>query len=275
MDKEAINTAFLDYLSEHSESLRTNYLSRIQPFLDWLAPFELSTQSLNLNHFQGYIFHMQEQGSDRLSLNNTLSALRNLLYMFIKNGEANEQLAMEFYIKGIFKKPFPPLFSWQEMESMYEQFSTPGLSGQRNKAILGLLFYQALTVDEIINLEINHLDLNNKQVHIPQTHRGRARSLNLEQHQTPILEEYLHKTREKLLLLTDKESDKLFISMSEKQEGINITDNLRSTLRKRYPQISSYPQLRASTLLHWYHTFGLETMREMAGHYYITAITNT
>lgn len=260
---------FKQYLSNHSNNLTATYLGCIKPFLEWLSVFNLQAKELRLSHFQGYVSHLHEEGLQANKIRLTIAALRNYGYMLVLNGKASEQLAMELYIKGIHQTPFPALFQWDELEHIYQRFSTPGITGQRNKTILSLLIYQALTPDEIANLCPGHVDLEKKAITIPDSYRGKGRVLRLEGDQLPLLQTYISELRPRLLSIAGTDNACLFISTSEQQQGRHITDNLRNTLQRRYPQIRSYTQLRASVLHHWYTLYGLERTIQMAGHHYI------
>jgi len=265
---------FKQYLSGHSKSLTEGYVWRVRLFLEWLAEFNLQQEELQLGHFQGYISHLQEEDNKAYKIRLSISALRNYGYMLVLNNKANEKLAMELYIKGIYKTPFPSLFEWNELEQMYHDFNTPGIVGQRNKRVLNLVIYQGITPEEAINLFPEHLDLTKKTLTIPDTYKGRGRILPLKNHQIPLLEIYLNEVRPKILIIANKEDERLFITTSGNPKGKNITDNLLTSLKSKYPQIISYAQIRASVLHHWYTQYGLDKIIEMAGHGYINQLIN-
>ncbi len=262
---------FKAYLNDHqlSKSLIEGYCWCTRLFLEWLVEFNIQPKELQLSHFQGYINHLQEVEEKEYKVRLTIAALRNYGYMLVVTGQSNEKLAMELYIKGIYKEPFPSLFEWEELEEIYQEFSTPGIVGQRNRIILSLFFFQGLTPEEIITIHSKGLDLEAKTIAIPKTYKGKARILNIEEHQVPLLQEYMKQVRPRILFISNTENNMLFISTSGNSKGRNITDNLRSSLKNRYPQITSYAQIRASVLHHWYTLYGLEKTIAMAGQDYI------
>lgn len=253
-----------------SKSLIEGYCWCARLFLEWLAEFNLQPQELQLSHFQGYISHLQEVEEKEYKVRLTIAALRNYGYMLICTGQANEKLAMELYIKGIYKEPFPSLFEWEELEEIYQEFTTPGIVGQRNRAVLTLFLFQGLIPEEVINLYPKNLDLKNKTITIPETYNGKSRTLTIEEHQIPILQDYVEEVRPRILFVANKEDEKLFITTSGNPRGKNITDNLLTSLKSKYPQITSYAQIRASVLHHWYTLYGLEKTIAMAGQNYIS-----
>lgn len=260
---------FKIYLSGHSKSLREGYVWMVRLFLEWLDEFNVQPHEIQLSHLQGYINQLQEEEWKEYKVRLTIAALRNYGYMLVLNGKANEKLAMELYIKGIYKKPFPSLFEWEELLQMYQNFSTPGIVGQRNQPVLNLFLYQGLTPEEVINLCPEHLDLKKQILTVPETYKGKSRQLIIEDHQISLLDDYLQQVRPKLLLLANKEDEHLFVTTSGNPNGKNITDNLLTSLKSKFPQITSYAQIRASVLYHWHTLYGLEKTIELAGHSYI------
>lgn len=260
---------FKAYLSNHSKSLRQGYVWRTRLFLEWLGEFNVAPHEMQLSHLQGYIIHLQEEECKEYVVRLAIAALRNYSYMLVLNGTANEKLAMELYIKGVYKQPFPSLFEWEELKQMYQSFSTPGLVGQRNQPVFNLFLYQGLTPEEVINLTPKNLLLEQRTLTIPATYKTRERELTIEDHQVPLLDDYLHQVRPKLLLLAGKDDKKLFVTTSGNPNGKNITDNLLTSLKSKFPQITSYAQIRASVLHHWYTLYGLEETIKRAGHSYI------
>jgi len=260
---------FKNYLRHHSKSLREGYCWCVRLFLEWLAGFNLDPQQLQLSHFQGYINHLQEEDCKGYKVRLTIAALRNYGHMLVLTGKANEKLAMELYIKSVHKEPFPSLFEWDELEQINQEFSTPGIVGQRNKVVLNLLVYQGLTPEEVINLYPQHFDLKNKTLSVPDTYQGNSRTLILEPHQLPLIGEYNEQIRPRLLFIANKEDDRFFVTTSDNPNGKYLTDNLLSSMKSKYPQIASYAQIRASILYRWYTLYGLEETIRMAGHEYI------
>lgn len=260
---------FKTYLSTYSKSLAESYVWRARLFLEWLEEFNLKAEDLQLSHFQGYINHLQETEDKLYKVRLTIAALRNYGYMLVNTGQANEKLAMELYIIGVYKEPFPTLFEWEEVKRIYNQFSTPGIVGQRNKAVLNLLVYQGLAAEEVINLYPKDLDFKSNTLSVPDTYKGKSRILPIEAHQIALIEDYIEKVRPRLLFVANKEDDRLFVTTSDNPNGKYITDNLLSTLKSKFPEITSYAHIRASVLHHWYTLHGLEKTIQMAGHDYI------
>lgn len=260
---------FTAYLQGYDKGVQRSYIRSVQQFLSWLGPLNLKPGELRLKHFQGFISHLQEEGIRLHQLNHTLSALRHFGYMLVQQGKANEQLAVELYIQGIHKNSFPSILAWSELEQAYNTVKLSGFTAIRDKAILGMVIYQALTTNDLGNLCVRHLNLAAGKVSVPKTFFGNSRVLKLEKHQVDDLQTYLSETRPVLLAVAEKESERLFMSLGGSEHFGYITDKMIIKLRKQFPHIASYPQMRASTLYHWYEKYGLKRTIQLAGYSYI------
>jgi len=265
---------FTNYLKGHSESIQALYCRYVRQFIQWTEPFGLSQKELGLQHFQGFIGYLQEEGIKLHLLNLALSSLRHYGYMLVVTGKASKELSTDLYIKGISKHPFPPLFSKKELLDIHESWKVNGMAGKRNKLILGMIIHQALTGDELGHLQPEHLNLATGKVKVPKTFAGKSRTLKLHKNQIPALQEYLEKTRPLIMAIREAESDKLFISLGESERFDNLTNKMRGDLKKQFPQFISYAQVRASVLYNWCEKYGLEKTIKMAGHSYLYPAPN-
>ncbi len=260
-----------NYLKKHSPNIQVKYKKDIELFLEWAVPFKLQENEFCLQHFQGYINHIQEKSIKNHAISMALTALRHYGYMLVSTGTANEKLAADLYIKGIHKQALPSLLSYEEVLRIFKQWQPKGIAGKRNKVILGIKVFQALTEDELKHLQPEHIDLTNRKIKIPSTFAGKKRTLKLHKIQLESLQHYLLKTRLTIMAISEKESNQLFISLGEKERFNNITNKMLQDLKKQFPQFTSYTHLRASVLAHWHEKYGLTKTIKMAGHHYIQA----
>lgn len=93
------------------------------------------------------------------------------------------------------------LLTQKELENLlhYQSKRLKGLLGKRDKALLSLLIYQALTRKELQKLTVSDLNLEAGTIYIKSSINSNSRTLSLENNQILLLYQYLHEIRPKLL----------------------------------------------------------------------------
>jgi len=123
------------------------------------------------------------------------------------------------------------LYTMPQMEKFLENYKPSKKSEpfrQREKVVISLLIYQALTVLEISQLNTSDLNLNQGTIRIKGNVKNNGRTLDLKPSQIVLLLNYISETREQLLEKNQTESEALIISNTGKQippHGISRTIN--------------------------------------------------
>jgi len=171
------------------------------------------------------------------------------------------------------------------MESLYESYQVTDNRTYRNKVIVGLFVYQAITRDELLHLRPEHLKLREGKIHIPATGRQLGRVLALQPHQILELHEYLLVIRPKIIAerldersgrkpghyKDEQNIERLFISISSLEDLRNSLLHLNYALRKLNPKYKHAKQIRQSVITEWLKEKNLRTVQYMAGHRYVSS----
>ena len=83
--------------------------------------------------------------------------------------------------------------------------------------------------------------------------------------------EYILKTRQEILQLHNKTSDKLFISSGTGNHFNNTIQKLIQKLNKQNSKITTIQQIRTSVITHWLKNYNLRQVQYMAGHRYVSS----
>jgi integrase/recombinase XerD len=119
------------------------------------------------------------------------------------------------------------LFSEKELEQLLDRKERYAILKNRNKVIISLLIYQGLTLQELCNLECEHVNLEEGSIYIKPTRRTNSRILKLQANQVFWIMNYLQNDRYKLLKV---ESNKLIISkVGTPETGDGIKKLLQSS----------------------------------------------
>ena len=142
---------------------------------------------------------------------------------------------------------------------------------KRNKVIVGLMIWQGLGVRELGKLEVEDVRLREGKIYIKGSRRSNEREMKLEAHQILDLMEYALKTREELLKLSGKQSDKLFVSTGKSDRFNAIITKLIEKLNNQNSKVTSVKQIRTSVITHWLKNYNLREVQYMAGHRYVSS----
>lgn len=225
---------------------------------------------ITLSEIENYFLVLKKNGKSVNYRNTLLASIKAFYDILLDLNEIKDHPCSNFTIAE--SKPtgknFGALLTLEEMEILL------GLKEERykyqlnkNKAIIGLLIYQGLTSQELINLRLTDIDLDSCEVHIKGGGQNRSRSIGLKPNQISFLTKYIDTDRKQLL---KSNTDILFVSM----RGVPMSvDGLHGFIEKLNGAISkkvSPMVIRNSVISYWLNVrkFPLEDVQIMAGHRY-------
>ena len=273
MNEKDLITGFINYLRNEGYRLTTYNGAKniVSLFLIWLKTEQLNYLEASYNDLLSYINHLQEKGNKKSSINGTLIAIRHF-YNYLQNeNKVKSNPAETLRIRNITRQVPHDLLEWEELENIYKNFASTGITGKRNKAMLGLMIYQGLTVSELYALEEKDIKLEEGKIYVPQTGRSNNRILKLEAFQVIQLQKYITQIRPVILQLTDKTTEKLFISTGTGERLSNSLSRICEKLRKYDQKVKNFKQIRASVITYWLKTQGIRQVQYMTGHRYISS----
>lgn len=262
-----------DYLLSRQLSPKTieAYKRVLNVYFTWVGSDGRESEQLTYSDLLGYIKHHQNKGQNQYYISQQLTAIRHY-YSYLKyTGEIKNNPAAGLYIRGRKRTVPHDLLTAAQLEQLYQDYEPKGLSGKRNKTMLGLLVYQGLTSGELEQLEPLHLKLRQGKIEIPGTKRSHGRILKLEARQMIDLQEYTLQVRHKILDFTGKESAYLFVSIGESKRLRNSLDKLMRLLRRQYEWFTDAKQLRQSRISLWIKQYDIRQVQYMAGHKYVSS----
>jgi len=139
-----------------------------------------------------YIGYLKSEGKSKLLINDHLTYLSNYYKYSHK-----EDITYEVRLIGVEKKTYK-LFNREELEKIYEVYKPKEIGKYRetDKLILGLIIYQGLGYQELVDIKIQDIDLKKGKIYIRSGQkRKNSRVLNLESHQILDLYDYSKKTK--------------------------------------------------------------------------------
>lgn len=255
-----------EFENRFTPSTAQTYLYSINRFIERFS----NAKRLKLSQIENYFMELKIQGDAIGYRNTTLASIKAYYNFLVEENEINEHPCSTFYLdeRRPTGKDFGSLLSMEEMELLLtlkeERYNHVA---NKNKAIIGLLIYQGLTSQELVELRLKDVDLEEGVVFIKGSGKNKSRSISLKPSQISFLIKYIDNDRKHLL---KSETQTLFISM----RGVGMSvDGLHSLIERLNGAIDkpiSPMTIRNSVISHWLNVrkFPLEDVQVMAGHRY-------
>lgn len=236
-------------------------------FLCFVAEESLVLEQISYNEILDFIDVLKKEDRSISHINRCLKSIEYYFAHLKKEDRITSVPTSGIKLKGSVRNIPHGLLEKAELEELYEKYGIKDERTHRNKVILGLLVYQALTRSELEMLRPEHLKLREGKLHIPQTNKNNSRNLNLQPFQILDLQEYLLIVRPKL----QEKTERLFTGRNDIESLKNSLLHLNHALRKINPKLKNAIQIRQSVITQWLKENDLRTVQYMAGHRYVSS----
>jgi integrase/recombinase XerC len=224
-----------------------------------------SLEAVNKQTLRDYMLWLMQQGVARTSIANKLSAIRSF-YRYLQREELIKENPIEKITSPKLDRRLPIILSTDEIIRLLEAPTAEKPVGQRDKAILELLYASGLRVSEIVSLNLSQVDLHEKEIRV--IGKGnKERIVLMGEPALKALVTYLEDGR--LKLLGEKKTEALFISHT----GKRLIERRIQKIIDRYAKAANIPRKIHPHILR--HTFAthmldggadLRVVQELLGH---------
>jgi site-specific recombinase XerD len=275
-----------------SNSSVKSYYTVILHFIAWMDGQQIEPEQAMSVDITAYIQYLRRKKLANTTLNLRVKILRTYFDYQIEKQQREDNPAKHIKIRGVKRQKLYPLFTKEELESLYHQYQVPTLederktrnwfipyrlSKQRNKAIIGLMIWQGLTTPEINKLALKDVKLREGKIYIAGSRKSAERALDLKPQQILELMEYQQITRNELLKYINHTTEEFFISSppsgkisSHRSDALHVWKRLSEELRKQNPKFINFKQVRTSVITHWLAENNLRMVQYLAGHKYVS-----
>ena len=208
MNTELIDQ-FIDYYwlsTGASKNTLAAYRSDLKIFNKWLAG--KSFILVNSKHIQDYFSDRQKNNISSSSQARILTCLHSF-YQYLLSNQLIKKDPTEQFSQPKLEKKLPVFLNIQEVEKLLEAPSSSSLFGQRDRAMLELLYSCGLRVSELINLSYHNINLKEEFIRI-HGKGNKERVLPMGEIAIDYLMKY--ETNARPLLLKNGQSDSYFLS---------------------------------------------------------------
>lgn len=236
----------------------------VKAFLDWLEYSVIDFSTLSHQSILEYIDHLQKRQLSPHTINMYIVAIKHYLRFVDVKVEMVDELRVRNTSRRILTVDVVP---YDQLKSLYDAFPSDTKYLKRNRIVLSLLIYQALTTRDITQLRVQDMDMEKSELTVPPTRTSSGRTLKLNSKQMLPLHEYLSQGRVKFLM-GYPETDSLFPTSSN---ILRLFPGLLRQVNKLDSTVTSCRQIRASIINYWLHHYSLRQVQYMAGHKHVSS----
>jgi integrase/recombinase XerC len=166
---QTVFNKYINYLeAERNVSPYTvrNYTTDLLDFFNFLGAKDInSLNEVDRHVLRDYLSHLIEQGIVKASIARKLSAIRSF-YRYLLREEMVSTSPVEATSSPKLDRRLPSFLSVEEMNRLLEapDLSTP--QGQRDRALLELLYASGLRVSELVKLNLEQIDLDSREIRV-------------------------------------------------------------------------------------------------------------
>lgn len=221
----------IDYLREKlSEKTVRKYLHDIGQYRIYNANHETAGHK----EVMDYIGHLRRSGLKPQTVRGTLYSIKKYYEYLQRSGVRNDHPCKFIRLRDGRTEDvqLQDLFTAEELVSLLEREERYEVNKIKNQLVIGLLIYQALTVGEIVRLEVHDLDLDQGELYVKSSKKLKSRTLKLESKQILLIYKYVNEVRLKII---SSQTDQLILTMRgkpEKEDGIHY---LIDTMKGKFP----------------------------------------
>jgi len=176
------------------------------PFI--LAHNVAGLEAVTRQTLRDYMFYLMQTGTAKSSIANKISAIRSF-YRYLHREGIVQKNPIEEVSSPKLDKRLPHILTTDEITRLLASPDTSKPAGQRDRAILELLYASGLRVSEIVRLNLKHIDLSSREIRV--TGKGnKERIVLMGTPAADALLTYLNKGR--IELLGAHRSDAVFIN---------------------------------------------------------------
>ena len=162
---------------------------------------------LTKDDMQQYIDHLKEVGKSNSTISRSTASLKSFYRYLVNKKLAEENIAENIEAPKVDRKE-PMILTTAEIEKLLEQPDLSELKGQRDKAMLEILYATGIRVTELVSLRIEDVNLNSGYIRVKK--KNSERHIPLGNRSLKCLKEYIEKVRP--LLIRTEEEKTLFIN---------------------------------------------------------------
>jgi integrase/recombinase XerC len=166
---QEVFSRYIDYLqAEKNVSAYTvrNYTRDLLEFFSFVSDSGIDTlKQVNKQTLRAYLAHLMEQGFAKSSIARKLSAIRSF-YRYLMREEMVSASPAATTVSPKLDKRLPEFLTQDEAKRLVESPDISQPQGQRDRALLELLYASGLRVSELVNMDVEQVNLATNEIRV-------------------------------------------------------------------------------------------------------------
>jgi len=187
--------------AKYSAASVTGYRHAIDRYLTWMGG-EATAQAADYGDVLGYVNELRKGKLRPRTLHNLVFGVKIYYHYLVATGKRKDHPCRRLRLRDAVDRRIrlDELYTAEELDEVLTRGGSKmaGLT-ERNRVIMGLLVYQALTVSEVVALRVADVELTAGRIHVAESVSNLGRTLPLMATQIMTLHGYLTENRPKLL----------------------------------------------------------------------------
>jgi integrase/recombinase XerC len=209
---QEIFNKYINYLQiERNASPYTvrNYTDALLQFFDYVKNKDIpSLRKVDKQTLRAYLSYLMEQGYAKSSIARRLSAIRSF-YRYLMREQLLEVSPAETTVSPKLDKRLPSFLTEEEVKRLIESPDLTTPQGQRDRALLEMLYASGLRVSELVNMDVEQVNLATNEIRV-WGKGSKERIVLIGEPAANALTDYIEDGRP--ALLAGKKKDALFVS---------------------------------------------------------------
>lgn len=253
----------------YSENTIEAYKRDLNEYFSYLKNNNKNYLSIDYDSIRKYLSYLNDKKDTNSTISRKISSLRGF-YSYLRLNEKIKNNPFKLINLPKKEQKLPRFFYYNELEKLFAACDTSTSLGQRNLAILEVLYATGTRVSELINIKLEDINFSEKQIKV--LGKGnKERIVFLGEYAVDALEDYLN---DGYLFLNKYNLDYVFLNhLGNKITRRGIEDILTKLIKKTSIDKKISPHMiRHSFATHLLNEgCDLESVQEMLGHESISA----
>ena len=267
--KSAIDE-FLEHLKTlgRAEGTLSRKRAEMLSLVKWMDQNEIGLKALTRNDLISYLSHLKTvRGIANVTISNTAAGFRMFFRHLAYDGKIPKDIGFELPSpKRKMTVPYD-VMTYEEIKRLLEKSEPKNAIAFRNRVILEVMYSSALRRSEVMKLDIQHINLNERKIYVRLGKGNKDRVVPVGESALAWVKRYLDEIREKLN--PKPEQNALFLTKEGKRIGSYSIAYLVEIARKRANitrKVSAH-SLRHSSATHlMWEGAGIREISEFLGH---------
>lgn len=211
---ELLIDEFIDSLisKQASENTVASYKRDILQFYNYFNSKSKKIFDLKRSDMDDYIAELKLENKSNSTISRMVASIKAFYKYLISKRLVYENIAVGVNIPKVDRKA-PTILTTNEIERLLEQPDMNDLKGQRDKAMLELLYVTGLRVTELVSLKVEDINISGEYIKVKK--KSKERQVPLGKYATNCIRNYIKNIRPLLIKTEDEKS--LFINANGKK----------------------------------------------------------